>query len=111
MSARRVGGAHGRLLGTGSRVAQAASRGGEQHGDRGRSAKAAGHAAHSAKAAGRYSRCFRPTERRSERSPCLGEAGPGDPGFLSGDGQLGRLIAEYDWSRTPLAPLNGGPRT
>ena len=38
-----------------------------------------------------------------------GEAAPETPGFLSGGGQLGRLIAGYDWSRTPLGPIERWP--
>ncbi len=31
------------------------------------------------------------------------------PGFLEGGGELGRLIAGFDWSATPLGPIVGWP--
>jgi signal transduction histidine kinase/DNA-binding response OmpR family regulator len=36
---------------------------------------------------------------------------PTDVDFLSGGGELGGLIREYDWSRTPLGPLESWPRS
>ncbi len=37
------------------------------------------------------------------------EVAPETPGFLAGGGRLGRLIAEYEWSRTPLGPMERWP--
>jgi len=34
---------------------------------------------------------------------------PAPAGFLAGTGALGRLIAAFDWSRTPLGPIAGWP--
>ena len=31
--------------------------------------------------------------------------------LLATKGQLGRLIAEHDWSRTPLGPIEGWPQS
>ena len=31
------------------------------------------------------------------------------PAFLKGGGELGDLIAEYDWSKTSLGPLSDWP--
>jgi signal transduction histidine kinase len=39
------------------------------------------------------------------------KAAPADVDFLSGGGELGRLIREYDWSRTPLGPLESWPQS
>jgi len=35
----------------------------------------------------------------------------GIPEFLSGGGELGRLIREYDWEATPLGPVNTWPQS
>lgn len=31
------------------------------------------------------------------------------PGFLSGGGEMGNIIGDYDWSATPLGPANTWP--
>jgi len=31
--------------------------------------------------------------------------------FLSGGGELGRMIREKDWSQTPLGPINQWPQS
>ena len=36
---------------------------------------------------------------------------PSGADFLSGGGELGRLIREYDWSQTPLGPIESWPRS
>ena len=33
------------------------------------------------------------------------------PEFLSGGGEMGQRIREYDWSNTPLGPINGWPQS
>ena len=33
----------------------------------------------------------------------------GDEDFLSGGGELGKLIARFDWSRTPMGPIADWP--
>ncbi len=34
-----------------------------------------------------------------------------DVDFLSGGGELGRLIRDYPWDKTPLGPLDGWPQS
>jgi hypothetical protein len=36
-------------------------------------------------------------------------AGNAKPGFLNGGGELGDLIAGFDWSKTSLGPLSDWP--
>ena len=33
------------------------------------------------------------------------------PEFLSGGGEMGQRIREYDWSKTPLGPVSGWPQS
>jgi PAS domain S-box-containing protein len=38
-------------------------------------------------------------------------SGRGVPGFLACDGELGRLIADFDWATTPVGPVEGWSHT
>ena len=57
-------------------------------------------------------RLVHPAEAESvPNSPDNISASPSLPDWLKGSGALGRLIGEYDWSKTPLGPIENWPQS